>query len=124
MTPIDSGAPMAADRCGRRRSVRRRGTPEQRQPTIRLSRSGEDLERPIASGERAKQAGKYHSLFGGSGDRHGTEISMIMVGTDLDAELKDFVGWHRRDRAPPVEHFTVGKGLCAGHRFEEFQGVS
>jgi hypothetical protein len=91
---------------------------------MRLSRSGEDLKRPIASGERAKQAGKDHSLFGGSDDRHGTEIPMIVVGTYLDAELKDLVGWHRRDRAPPVEQFTVGKGLCAGHRFEEFQGVS
>ena len=115
---------MAGDGCGRGRSVRWRGTAEQRQPTMRLSRSGEDLERPIASGERAKQAGKDHSLFGGSDDRHGTEIPMIVVGTDLDAELKDLVGWHRRDRPPSVEQFTVGKGLCPGQRLEEFQGVS
>ena len=49
---------------------------------------------------------------------------MVMVGTDLHAEFEDLVGWHRRNRATSVEQFTVRKGLCAGHRFEEFQGLS
>ena len=44
---------------------------------------------------------------------------MVMVGTDLHAELEDLVGWHRRNRATSVEQFTVRKGLCAGHRFED-----
>jgi len=91
---------------------------------MRLSRRVEDLEWPIAGGERAKQAREDHGLLGGADDCHGTEVRTVMEGTDLHAELKDIVGRHRRDRAPSIEQLTVGKGLCAGHRFEEFQGLS
>jgi hypothetical protein len=73
-------------RCpGRRRSAGGRGSKWPR-PSIaqrqandaRLPWSGEDLERPIAGGERAKQAREDHGLLGGADDRHGTEVRMVM----------------------------------------------
>lgn len=45
---------------------------------MRLSRRVEDLEWPIAGGERAKQAREGHGLLGGADDRHGTEVMTIV----------------------------------------------